>query len=165
MALEGLMNFFQSALAAFGRICVSIIFILSAVSQAMDWDRAEQALTNGICDWMGYTYQMEGMQRMFDYLLPWVSLLMFAGFFLQAVGAILLFFGMKVRLGAFFLILYLVPTTLLFHSFWTIMGEGRDFQMTMFLKNLSIFGGLVVILALGSGFKKSENSSDKEKPA
>lgn len=159
------MHFFQSFLAAFGRICISIFFILSAVSKAIDWDRAQIAVTNAICDWMGYTYQIEGMQTMFDFLLPWVATLVFLGFFLEIVGAILLFFGMKIRWGAFFLVLYLVPTTLLFHSFWMLFGDARDLQMAMFLRNLSIFGGLMVILAWGNGPKKSETSSSTPKTA
>ena len=51
--------------------------------------------------------------------------------------------GLGVALGAAALVLfcYLIPVTLVMHAFWD--GQGQ-MQMTQFLKNLAIMGGLLL---------------------
>jgi len=44
------------------------------------------------------------------------------------------------------LLIFLIPTTLIFHS-----NFGDQIQMIMFMKNVSMFGGLLVLLAVGAG--------------
>jgi putative oxidoreductase len=47
---------------------------------------------------------------------------------------------------------FLVPVTLIMHDFWTLdEGPQRMEQMINFMKNVSISGGLLMVLALGSG--------------
>jgi putative oxidoreductase len=145
------MNILQSIIATFGRMCISLIFILSAISQMMNWQSVELNITNSISNWMGYTFNIEWMQKIFEGMLPWVPILLLAAFILQLLGGLLVFLGIKVRLGAFLLILFIVPTTLLFHFFWMMQGPDRDLQMVMFLKNVSIFGALLYLLAHGKG--------------
>jgi uncharacterized membrane protein YphA (DoxX/SURF4 family) len=69
----------------------------------------------------------------------------------EIVGGLLIFLGMWVRFGALILVLFLIPTTFLFHDFWQLQGPDRALEMTMFLKNLSIIGGLLILLAYGKG--------------
>jgi putative oxidoreductase len=49
------------------------------------------------------------------------------------------------------LIIFLIPTTLIFHDFWTYEGAAAQNQMQHFMKNLSIMGGLLFVLGTGSG--------------
>jgi putative oxidoreductase len=68
------------------------------------------------------------------------------------VGAASIAVGFLARLGGLGLILYLVPTTLIFHPFWTYTDAGeRMMQMMNFLKNCGIVGGLAMIVANGAG--------------
>jgi len=47
--------------------------------------------------------------------------------------------------------LYLIPTTLIFHNFWAFHGVEHQNQMMHFLKNVAIMGGLLEFYAVGAG--------------
>ena len=73
--------------------------------------------------------------------LPFAPLLLVAAMALMAVGSALVISGFRVRLGAILLLLFLVPTTLIFHN------EVADPQQRIQLfKNLSIMGGLLLLV-------------------
>jgi putative oxidoreductase len=66
----------------------------------------------------------------------------------QVAAAALLSLGRLPRLAALALIASLVPTTLAGHRFWDeIDEEVRAQQLTQFLKNLGLLGGLVLTVA------------------
>ena len=67
----------------------------------------------------------------------------------EIAGALGLIFGCLTRLAALGLILYLIPTTLIFHAFWTLEGAEQKMQMINFMKNLAIMGGLATLFAHG----------------
>ena len=143
---------------ALGRIALSLIFILSAVYKFMNWSEAEQSLTNTFTDLMGAVQQTPWLLDILAFLLPWLPVLLGIGAIVELIGGLLLFLGLKVRLGALLLLLFLIPSTFFFHHFWVLEGAEKQLQMTMFLKNLSIFGGLLVVLALGKGRSASADS-------
>ena len=63
------------------------------------------------------------------------------------IGGTLLALDIAPRLTAAALIGSLVPTTLVGHAFWKEESEaGRKAQQTQFLKNLGLFGGLLLVL-------------------
>jgi len=71
---------------------------------------------------------------------------------LALVGALSILFGYRARLGAWLLVLFLVPVTLALHNFWAFADAGtRQLQLAMFLKNLSILGGALFITHFGAG--------------
>ena len=50
------------------------------------------------------------------------------------------------------LVLFLVPVTFMMHKFWGISDPmTAQVQMTMFMKNVSMLGGALVISQLGAG--------------
>lgn len=59
--------------------------------------------------------------------------------------------GLKGRLSASILFLYLVPTTFFFHRFWEHKEQERQMQLSHFFKNLAIMGGLLHVAAQGTG--------------
>jgi putative oxidoreductase len=72
--------------------------------------------------------------------LPLAPLLLVAAMALMAVGSALVISGWKARLGAILLLLFLVPTTLLFH------GDLADkLERIQLFKNLAIMGGLLLV--------------------
>jgi len=145
-----------------GRMCLSLIFILAAINKLLHWQGAEQSLVDGICDVMNYSDPQGGIYLFLERLLPWAPVLLPIGFAFELLGGLFLFFGIKVRFGALLLALFLIPITFLFHHFWFLAGPDRELQMTMFLKNLGIFGGLLVLLAYGK--KKPAESKVAHKP-
>ena len=72
--------------------------------------------------------------------LPLAPLLLVAAMALMAVGSTLVISGWKVRLGVVFLLVFLVPTTLIFH------GDVADkMERIQLFKNLAIIGGLLLV--------------------
>jgi putative oxidoreductase len=72
--------------------------------------------------------------------LPFAPALLVAAMALMAVGSVLVISGIRARLGAILLLLFLVPTTLIFHN------DVADAQQRIQLfKNLSIIGGLLLV--------------------
>jgi putative oxidoreductase len=49
------------------------------------------------------------------------------------------------------LLVFIVPVTLVFHNFWAVPQAQQQMQLVNFLKNLSIAGGLLIVLARGAG--------------
>ena len=48
--------------------------------------------------------------------------------------------------------MFLVPVSLIMHNFWAFEeGPERMAQMISFMKNVSIAGGVTMVLALGAG--------------
>jgi putative oxidoreductase len=78
---------------------------------------------------------------------------------LAAVGAIavelgagiLLVIGWQTRWAATALFLFLIPTTLIFHNFWSADAAQQQMQQIQFMKNLCIMGGMLYVMAFGAG--------------
>ena len=68
------------------------------------------------------------------------------------LGAISIILGFKARWGAWLIVLFLIPVTLMMHDFWTVTDpQMRGMQMAMFMKNVSMLGGALMITYFGSG--------------
>jgi putative oxidoreductase len=72
--------------------------------------------------------------------IPLAPVLLAAAVALMVVGSVLVISGVRARLGAILLLLFLVPTTLLFHS-----DVADPQERIALLKNLSIMGGLLLV--------------------
>jgi putative oxidoreductase len=66
---------------------------------------------------------------------------------LELAAGVALLVGWYARPAAAALILFLVPTTLIFHDFWQYEGRAQQEQMIHFMKNLGLLGGLVLAAA------------------
>jgi putative oxidoreductase len=73
--------------------------------------------------------------------LPLASLMLVAAMALMAVGSALVISGWKARLGAVLLLVFLVPTTLIFHS-----DVADTMQRIQLFKNLAIMAGLLLVI-------------------
>ncbi len=60
--------------------------------------------------------------------------------------------GYRARIGAWLIVLFLVPVTFAMHKFWGIAdpATAQD-QMAHFMKNLSMLGGALLITQFGAG--------------
>ncbi|SRR5687767_5441437 len=70
---------------------------------------------------------------------------------LEIAGGLMLVFGWKARWAATGLLLWLIPVTLLFHNFWAADPAQHQNQLNHFMKNLCIMGGMLYVMAFGSG--------------
>jgi putative oxidoreductase len=67
-------------------------------------------------------------------------------------GGLSILLGYRAKLGAWLIILFLAGVTPMMHNFWAVTDPMmRQMQMIMFLKNVSMAGGALLITQLGSG--------------
>ena len=68
------------------------------------------------------------------------------------VGGLSVLLGFRARIGAWLLVAFLVPVTLTMHNFWTETDPATaTLQRVMFLKNLSMLGGVLLLTYFGAG--------------
>ena len=67
------------------------------------------------------------------------------------MGGVMVLLGYRVGIACVLLILYYLPVTFIIHSFWDDPASVRHMQAMMFLKNMAIIGGLLILMANGSG--------------
>ena len=73
--------------------------------------------------------------------LPMAAALVVASMLLMTAGSMLVISGWRSRLGAALLLIFLIPTTLLFHG-----NAGDAAERIQLLKNLSIMAGLLFVI-------------------
>jgi uncharacterized membrane protein YphA (DoxX/SURF4 family) len=82
--------------------------------------------------------------------LPFPPLLLIGNIFCTLVGGLSILFGFKARIGAILLIIFLVPTTFVFHN-PIIDGSINDNALNGFLKNFGLVGAMLFIYYYGTG--------------
>ncbi len=86
--------------------------------------------------------------------LPMPQVLLVATIVIELIGGLMLLIGWQAKLAAAAIFLFLIPATVLFHAFWTVNPADAMLlqnQMNHFMKNLAIMGGMLYIVAYGSG--------------
>ncbi|WIA12699.1 hypothetical protein OEZ85_006340 [Tetradesmus obliquus] len=73
-------------------------------------------------------------------------MLVFAAGCLELLGGVL--FTLNLKLGAFLLMLFLVPTSLVMHNFWELEhgSPAHQIEFINFMKNLCLFGAFLMFL-------------------
>lgn len=110
----------------FARICLCLIFFQGAFGNLSTFSDTQAGMAE-----MG---------------LPIPSVLLAGNIVFQLVGAISLLLGFKARWGAVILLIFLIPTTIIFHDFWVNPDE-----KIAFFKNLGLIGGLLLLTQTGAG--------------
>jgi putative oxidoreductase len=85
-------------------------------------------------------------QYMAKFGMPYPSFFLFGAIVFEVVGSLSIILGYFTRFGALLILLFLIPTTLIFHT-----NFSDRIQMIMFMKNVSMFGGGLFLLAAGAG--------------
>jgi putative oxidoreductase len=110
-----------------GRILIAAIFLMSGINKIADPHGTQQYM------------QAMGM--------TWGTTLFYVGAIaIEVGGGLSLLLGYWTRAGALALMLFMISTTLIFHT-----NFGDQNQMIHFLKNLAMFGGLSYVAAYGAG--------------
>lgn len=81
--------------------------------------------------------------------LPFASALLVLTIVVEVGGGLALVAGFQVRWAALLLALFLIPATVTFHAFWSADAAHFQDQLTQFLKNLAIFGGMLLLVERG----------------
>jgi len=68
------------------------------------------------------------------------------------LGGLSILLGYRARIGAWLIALFLIVVTPMMHKFWTVTDPMmHQMQMAMFLKNLAMLGGALLISHFGAG--------------
>jgi putative oxidoreductase len=67
------------------------------------------------------------------------------------IGGLLVLTGYRTGLGVFMLLLYWIPITFILHSWWYYPEPEARLQAIMFMKNVAITGGLLMLWVNGAG--------------
>jgi len=134
--MEKLMNQLQTISAPVARILISLIFLTSGFSKISGY-----AATQGYMEAMGVP----------GALLPLVIAV-------ELLGGLAVILGWHTRVAAFLLAGFSLLSAFLFHA-----NFGDQMQMIMFMKNISIAGGFLMIVSLGGGAFALDNRSNNRK--
>jgi putative oxidoreductase len=84
--------------------------------------------------------------------IPMAGVLVPASGIMAIVGGLSVLLGFHGKLGAWLLVLFLVPVTLTMHNFWAVKDPMmQQVQMAMFLKNISMLGSALFFTQIGTG--------------
>lgn len=68
------------------------------------------------------------------------------------LGGLSILLGYRAKIGAWLIVLFLAAVTPMLHKFWGISDPmTQQIQMAMFMKNISMLGGALLITQFGSG--------------
>jgi|SRR5690242_5353886 len=113
-----------------GRVCFSLIFVMTILGHFTP-------------AYIGYAAQ-QGV--------PAANLLVPLSGIIATVGGLSIALGYKAKIGAWLIVLFLVPVSFKMHNFWAVTDPMmRGVQMAMFFKNVSMFGAALLISYFGSG--------------
>ena len=70
---------------------------------------------------------------------------------LEVLGGIAVVIGYKARVAGFLLASFSVVAAFIFHNFWAVPADQAYIQNIMFMKNLSMAGGLLLLTVFGAG--------------
>ena len=117
----------SASLTLIARILLAAMFLMSGLNKISDPQGTQQYMSS-----MGIT---------------WLTALFYVGAIAVEIGGSLsLLLGYQAKIGAWMLVLFMIPATLVFHT-----NFGDPNQMIHFLKNVSIMGGLLYVAIYGPG--------------
>lgn len=136
------------------RIFFSLLFIFGGVGKLMNWQGAVDGLALTFSEWHMHLEGTLLKENVYEMLTSSVNVIMGVAIGLELIGAALILFGFKMRIGAVLLVLFLIPVTIIMHPFWFNVGSELKQELSIFLKNLSLIGALLYI-ALTPSQKRS----------
>ena len=113
-------------LSLLSRIFLSAIFIWSGINKILN--------------------PVATQENMSAHGMPFTLVFLVAAIALEILGGLSVLLGIKTRWGAAMLIIFLIPATLIFHTDFS-----TELEQAMFLKNLAMLGGLVMLIQYGGG--------------
>lgn len=130
------MGFIKGLLALIGRAMIATIFIMSAAGNKIP--------------------KFNDVVKVMDSVgIPQPQIMLIGAIAFLLLGGLSVAIGYKARFGALLLLVFLGAATYYFHDFWKIdvKAEPEKFrdQMINFMKNLSLMGTMVFLIANGAG--------------
>jgi len=122
---------FKTPLVVVGRILLALMFILAGFGKLTNLEGTAGYIASGG--------------------LPFPALLAVVVGLLELVGGIAVAIGFQTRWAALALGVFTLAASVLFHKFWAVPADQAMVQQLMFMKNLSVAGGLFFVAAMSAG--------------
>ena len=129
------MNATRDGAALAGRIMLALMFIASGIGKI-----------GGFTDTTVYMASA-GLPAV-D---PLLEILLILTILIELGGGTAIVLGWNTRLAALLVFSFTMLVTLVFHRFWAAPPDDAQVQQLMFMKNVSVMGGLLVLYAFGPG--------------
>ena len=131
-------------LAVLGRVMLSTIFLMSAVGNKIPNFDAVAGLMGSVG-------------------VPAPRFMLIGAIVFLVAGSLSVLAGYKARIGAALLLVFLILATYFFHGFWHATDpKAQQDQMIQFMKNLSMAGAMLMIIANGPGRMSLDESWAKK---
>jgi len=115
-------------LARVGRVLFALIFVVAAPRH----------------------FTAEGIQHAAELGVPFAALCVPASGLMALAGGLSVATGYRPQWGAWLLIAFLVPVTVMMHGFWRLHDpQAVHIQQAMFLKNIALIGGALLLAQIG----------------
>ena len=115
-----------------GRVLLALMFVLAGFGK----------LFGGLEGTAGYIASVG---------LPMPTVLAAGAGVLELGAGLLLIIGWQARWAALALALFTLVASFIFHAYWSLPADQQMMQQLMFMKNLSVVGGLLCVFAFGAG--------------
>jgi putative oxidoreductase len=123
-------SFWQSAVVVLGRFFFALIFVMAGANH-FNKQTIGYAASQGV---------------------PLAAIAVPLSGVLAILGGLSILLGYRAKLGAWLIVLFLVPVSFMMHKFWTVQDPMMaQVQMIMFMKNVSMLGGALLISYFGGG--------------
>jgi len=115
-----------------GRILISAIFFYEGIDSILFAEKTKLTMA--------------------DYGITWrPDFLLYSSIVFLMIGATMLLIGYRIRFGVWLLLIYWLPVTFIVYSFWNDPVSEQRLHAILFMKNIAVAGGLLMITAHGGG--------------
>ena len=122
----------QNAMALVGRILLALMFLIAGIGK----------IGAGFAGTVGYISSVG---------LPLPQVAAIGAIIVEIVASLALIIGWKTRWAALALAIFSVAAALLFHNYWAMPANQQMMQQIIFMKNLAVAGGLLMLAVAGPG--------------
>lgn len=127
------------------RLLLVLFFFVSAGHSLVAWDEVQTQVTSLLCHWFAYLQSWSSLAQIVEYCINQVPAFLTLSLALQVLGSLSVLFMVWPRVGAWLLVLVLIPSTLVCHPFWFQVGDAFYSELTIFLKNLSLIAVYILV--------------------
>ncbi|NDD57781.1 MAG: DoxX family membrane protein [Chlamydiae bacterium] len=152
----------QSFFYFMGRVCLSSLFIFSALRDLLDWNSQEDLLFNKLTKIVHSSAGHPLVFEIFQFIQSQLGWFFAAFVFMKLLGGVSVLLGWKVKFGGSLLLLFLICETVIMTDFWSPSSVVRAAQFHLVGNNIGLAGGLFFLLAFGGAEKKKTASSESK---
>jgi putative oxidoreductase len=122
---------YRAYVSVVGRVLLALMFILSGFGKLTDIHGTANFIAGGG--------------------LPLPTVLAASVGVLELLGGMALVVGYRVRLAGLALAVFTVAASVVFHAYWSAPAAQQFVTQLLFMKNISVAGGMLLVSALGAG--------------